>query len=280
MAEKPKFVPIKPVASKALQIGRGRFFSYALPPNWSVGEDGQFALTLVAPDRKALTIMVGNAGVPPQYSPGQFAWDKLMAIGPQNLSFGEPRQSQPIQGFAHAFDFEVSYFAQGVPCRGLVKVSIAPAYDSSTMAMTAALSAADQWPAYASWLPQVANQVAAADGAAFGMRGLMQQNLANSTAYAEAAKAYRSWSQKNWQEVTDDRNASVDRRNTAVRENLGGVQSFADPFGTNRSVELPLTYKQYWVDQNGNVVGTDDPGADPNVGSKQEWRRMKRVNAD
>src|SRR5579871_2216550 len=62
-----KFFPVQPVkrgatlpppASAAnLQIGTGRFFSYAMPQGWRIGEDGQFALTLVAPDNKALTIM-------------------------------------------------------------------------------------------------------------------------------------------------------------------------------------------------------------------------------
>ena len=43
------------------------------------------------------------------------------------------------------------------------------------------------------------------------------------TAYAEAARQYRDWSQKNWQQVTDERNASQDRKNFAVRENNGGA---------------------------------------------------------
>lgn len=264
-------------AQKALQIGQGRFFAYAKPPDWSVGEDGQFALSLIAPDQKALTVMVGNAGLPPGYPPGQFAWEKLMALGPQALAFGEPRPAAPVTGFAQAVEFEVRYTMQGVPCRGLVKVSVAGAYDTMTMAMTAALSAADQWASYEAWLPQVANQIAAIDGAAFGMRGLMQQNLQNSTAYAEAAKAYRRWYQQNWQAVTDDRAASQDRRNTAVRENLGGVQRYQDPFGNSSPLELPTTYQSYWADAEGNVIGTNDPNADPNRGATKEWRRLARV---
>ena len=47
-----------------LRIGQGRFFSFALPPGWQVGEDGQFGMTLVAPDRQAMTVLVGNAGMP------------------------------------------------------------------------------------------------------------------------------------------------------------------------------------------------------------------------
>ena len=281
------FVPVKPLApgSRAggngqpadLGIGQGRFFSYAMPPDWRVGEDGQFALTLVAPDNQAVTVMVGNAGMPPQYSPGQFAQEKLMALQPQNLQVGPPRQATPVAGFKSAAVFEVSYVSRGIASRGLVKVSIAPAYDTATMAMTAALTAANQWAGYSTWLPQVADQIAAVDGGAFGMRGLMQQNLRNSTAYADAARNYREWSQRNWQQVTGDRNASVDKRNTELREALGGVQSYTNPFATSQAFELPTTYKNYWTDPQGNIVGTNDPSADPNVGASVEWRRMAAV---
>jgi PQQ-dependent catabolism-associated CXXCW motif protein len=282
-----KFVPVKPLAREGvanparptgeLRIGQGRFFSFALPPGWRVGEDGQFALTLQSPDHKALTLMVGNAGMPLNYPPAQFAYDKLSAMQPQNLQLGEPRQARPAAGFRQAIEFEVSYSARGVVYRGVAKVSVAPAYDSSTMAVTAALSPVDQWGGYAAWLPQVADQVSALNGAAFGMRGIMQQNLQNSVAYGEAARQYRDWSQKNWRQVTDERNTSQDRKNFAVRENLGGVQTFNNPYGTSQPVEFPMTHKYFWTDRQGNFVGTDDPSADPNVGSTSDWRKMERA---
>jgi PQQ-dependent catabolism-associated CXXCW motif protein len=285
-----KFVPVVPSAregatpakvarpSGELRIGQGRHFSFALPPGWRVGEDGQYALTLVAPDNHAMTVMVGNAGYPLSYSPARFAHEKLSSLRPQNLQLGAPRQARPATGFRQAVEFDVSFTSQrGVATRGVAKVSVTPSYDSATMAMTAALSSADQWVGYASWLPQVADQVSATNGAAFGMRGLMQQNLQNSVAYAEAARQYREWSQKNWQGVTDARNASQDRRNSAVRENLGGVQTYANPYGAGQVVEMPLTSKYYWTNRQGQFVGTDDPSANPNVGSTDEWRRMERV---
>ena len=267
--------PARPAAGE-LRIGQGRFFSFALPPGWQVGEDGQFAMTLVAPDRRAMTVLVGNAGMPMNHSAARFAYDKLSVMRLQNLQLGDARQAQPASGFRQAVEFDVAYTAQGVAYRGVAKVSVAPAYDSATMAMTAALAPADQWAGYAQWLPQVAGQVAALNGAAFGMRGIMQQNLRNSVAYGEAARQYRDWSQKNWQGVTDQRNASVDRRNFAVRENLGGVQTFANPYGT-QPVEMPMTNKYYWADRQGRFMGTDDPSANPNDGSTGDWRRMERV---
>jgi hypothetical protein len=256
-----------------LGIHQGQFFSYALPPGWRVGEDGQFALTLVAPDNQAITVMVGNAGFPPGYSPAQFVYQKLMAMQPANLQLGQPRPTRPITGFQQAYEFDVTYIARGVPSRGLVKCHINTAYDSVVMVMTAALSSASQWPQYAGWLPQVAEQISASNGAAFGMRGLMQQNLRNSTAYGEAARSYRDWSQRNWQQVTDERNASVDRRNEAFRENLGAVNTYNNPYGT-QPMQLPQTYQYYWIDRQGNIVGTNDGSANPNVGSTGDWRAM------
>ncbi|MCU1235470.1 MAG: hypothetical protein JWP63_3437 [Candidatus Solibacter sp.] len=275
---RPKFFPVKPVAPTGanLTIASGQFFSYALPQGWRVGEDGQFALTLIAPDNHAFTVMVGNAGLPPNYPPAQFVSTKLMAMRPNNLRLGEPRPAKPVPGFTQAVEFDIAYSTANGPVRGIAKCNIQPAYDSTLMAMTAAISQAGQWEGYAKWLPQVADQISAVNGAAFGVRGLMAQNLRNSTAYAEAARNYREWSQRNWQQVTDDRNASQDRRNTAVRENLGGVQPYLNPFGDNQKVDLPLTYRHYWMDRQGNIVGTDDPSANPNQGATTEWRPMKR----
>jgi hypothetical protein len=145
------------------------------------------------------------------------------------------------------------------------------------MAMTAALSEGSQWNGYASWLPLVAEQISASNGAAFGRRGIMAQNLRNSTAYAEAAQKYRDWSQKNWQEVVDGRNKSTDKRNDQFRENLGGVQSYQNPFGDSGPVQLPTTHKYIWRDAQGNYAATDDPSVNPNTGSTREWRRMTPV---
>ena len=280
-ASRAKFYPVKPVNGKpatsaSLQIGHGHFFSYAMPQGWRVGEDGQFALTLAAPDNKALTVMVGNAGIAPNYQPGRFVYDKLTAMRPQNLQLGQGRPAKPVAGFKQAVEFDVSYSAGGMVLRGIAKCNVIAAYDSAVMAMTAAISESSQWPGYATWLPQVADQISATNGAAFGVRGIMAQNLQNSAAYAEAARNYREWSQRNWQQVTDARNASQDRQNAAVRENLGSVQPYSNPFGDNQKVELPLTYRHYWMDRQGNVVGTDDPSANPNQGATSEWRPMKR----
>ena len=224
-----------------------------------------------------MTVLVGNSGLQPQLPPMRFAWDKLSALRPQNLQFGPAQQVPPPTGFGQAMAFEVSYVVNGQAWRGVARVSVATAYDSATMALSGAFATAEQWPRHAPWLPQVASQVAATNGGAFGQRGIMAQNLRNSTAYANAARDYRQWSQQNWQQVVDQRNNSQDRRNFAVRENLGGVQTFADPYGNTQPRELPLGNKYYWADRQGRIWGSNDPSADPNAGGTGEWRRMERV---
>jgi hypothetical protein len=277
------FTEVRPVTRAAgetaganLTLASARFFTYALPQGWRLGEDGQFALTMMAPDSRALTVMVGNAGMPINYPPAQYVYERLMSLQPQGLQLGAPRAVRPIAGFAQAWEFPVAYSVGGAPCRGLATVHVAPAYDSAVMAVTAALSEARQWEGYAPWLPLVAAQVAARDGAAFGMRGVMQQNLQNSAAYAQAAKEYRAWSQKNWQAVTDARGASTDRNNRQFRETLGNVQTYSNPHDARTPVQLPNTYQHFWVNEQGTILGTNDPGIDPNAGSTRDWRRMPK----
>lgn len=274
----PNMFPVKPVAAPGanLRLAKGQYFSYALPEGWRLGEDGQFALTLMAPDNKALTVMVGNAGLPPNYNPSQFVFEKLSALRPESLRLGQPQRATPVHGFAAAYQFEVTYAIRGVPCRGIAKCNINVAYDTAVMAMTAALSDASQWPGYSTWLPLVADQISALNGGAFGIRGIMSQNLQNSVAYGEAAKQYREWSQRNWQKVTGDRNASVDRQNFQFRENIGGIQTYNNPYDSRTPVDLPGTYKYFWANEHGNFLGTNDPSANPNSGSSGTWKQMPR----
>lgn len=262
--------------AQELRIGRGNFFSYAMPPGWRVGEDGQFALTLVAPDNRALTVMVGNSGLMPGYNPGRFVYEKLMAMRPANLSLSDAVQAAPVQGFQQAYQFRLSYMINGGQYVGEAVCHINNYYGGCVMAMTAAIAEQSQWQDYSSWLPQVSRQISALNGAAFGMRGVMQQNLQNSMAFGEAMKAYRSWSNEKWQQVTDDRNHSVDKQNYQFRENLGGVNTYTNPYNTNSPVELSSKYKYYWMDQQGRVAGTNDPSMNPNHGGTGEWRQLER----
>ncbi len=263
-------------AAEELKIGRGNFFTYALPPGWKVGEDGQFALTLVSSDNKAIIVMVGNSGLMPGYPVQRFIYEKLMSLRPGNLSVSDPVSVSPIGGFQEAYRFQVSYDLPSGKCMGEAVCHVSNYYGGCVMAMTAALSEKEQWSSYASWLPQVSRQISATNGAAFGIRGVMQQNLQNSIAFGEAMKAYRSWSDQKWQEVTDERGKSVDRQNYQFRENLGAINTYANPYNTGSPLELSTQYHYYWIDQQGRVLGSNDPSANPNQGNSSEWRKLQR----
>lgn len=262
-----------PSAAPPLTMRHGACFSYALPPGWQVAEDGAHAVVLIAPDRAAVTVLVGNAGMPVWYPPAQFAHEKLSALGPSRLALGGGRPAPPLPGFSAAVEFDVAYEIGGVACQGLATVHAAPAYDTCTLVMTAAASQASQWHGYAGWLPQVSRMATALHGGAFGARGVMQQSLETSMREAEAQREYRAWSERQWSEVARQRDASADARAGEFREALGATQTYASPWG-HAPVTLSTQYAHYWMNRQGHIVGTDDPGADPNAGSTQEWSRL------
>ncbi|WP_315824015.1 hypothetical protein [Paraflavitalea speifideaquila] len=120
-----------------------------------------------------------------------------MSLQPSGLTLSNPAPTNPVKGFQEAYQFKVSYQLPSGHYQGEAVCHISNYYGGCVMAMTAALSESTQWAAYASWLPLVSRQIAATNGAAFGMRGIMQQNLQNSIAFGEALQAYRTWSAKN-----------------------------------------------------------------------------------
>jgi hypothetical protein len=254
-------------------VQNGRFFRFAVPAGWRVQEEGQFAIVLFAPDNGALTVMTGNSGVPANYPPGQFLYDKLQQLKVTDLRIGPASMARPMAGCSTAWQFEYVYTANGERCRGVAKCNVAPTYDMSTMVVTIAASKESQWSGYASWLPEAAEQVAALNGAAFGARGVMQQNLENSINLGEQARQNREWSARTWAEVNRGRAESQDRNNAQFRENLGNVQTYTNPYDAAK-VELPTTYTHYWINRQGRIVGTNNPSEDPNAGSTEQWSRM------
>ncbi|MFN6536307.1 MAG: hypothetical protein RM021_008015 [Nostoc sp. EkiNYC01] len=259
----------------SLSIQHGNFFNYVVPSGWRVVEDGQFAVVLCSPDNVALTIMVGNSGLPVNYNPWQFVYEKLLAMQPYQLLLGQPRQAQPIAGCSVAYEFDCTYIYNGIPCQGIAKCSVAYSYNLCTMVMTCAASHQSQWANYASWLPQVACQVSATNGAAFGMQGIMAQNIDISVTEGQRHREYREWSKRTWDEVNRQRGESIDRQNFQFRENLGNVTTWTNSYGYP-IVELPTDYNYYWINRQGQIYGTNNPGENPNVGSTQDWIKMNR----
>lgn len=257
---------------------QGQCFRFAVPAGWQVAEDGQFAVVLRAPDQRAITTMVGNVGLPSDYSPSQYVTGRLSQLGLQDLRFGQARPARPMLGFASAWEFDVDYSVSGIVCHGVARCSVAPNYDFCTMVMTWAASEASQWPSYASWLPEVAGQVEITNSAAFGASGIAQQNLQNSIALGEQARRNREHSQEQWDQVTRDRDASQARNNDDFRQALGPVERYDNPY-TNQPVELPSANAVYWVNPiTGQIVGDPNPSYDPRTPTDSNWKPLKRAH--
>ncbi len=103
----------------------------------------------------------------------------------------------------------------------------------------------------------------------------MQRTCRTREAYAQAARNIAVVAEDQ-QAVTDQRNASNDRNNQQFREALGNVQRYDNLYDAGTPVELPNTYRYYWVNEDGTYVGTDDANGNPNVGSTKDWRQMPR----
>jgi len=71
------------------------------------------------------------------------------------------------------------------------------------------------------------------------------------------------------------RQETMDRLATQFSQAIRGVDEYHDPFA-GQSIELPGGYGYAWSNALGEYVLTDDPNFDPNVGSNQNWERMKR----
>lgn len=274
----------------ALEIRNGQCLKYVMPQGWHVAEDGQFAVSLFAPGNVAMSVVVGNSGLPVYYVPRQFVYDKLSSLQPQQLQIGQPRQAQPIAGFTTAFDFDCTYTFNGFPWRGVAKCSITYSYDMCTMVVTIGASQTSQWANYASWLPQVASQVQVINNAAFGMRGIMEQDAANNRAFAQQLGEYRDWSRNLWNQVTGQRNASIDRhQNTSANSNYTAQDAYGDAAFSNRTAyEDPNSqYGNYyyddgqhqyvWTDGQGEFKSTNDPHYNPNIGSNRNWTQARKV---
>ncbi len=258
-----------------VEMRRGQTFAFAMPRGWQVAEEGAFAVTTVAPDHAAITVMVGNSGMPVAYPPGQYLWEQLARLQLDGLQLGPPRTAAPVLGFPYAWEHDVTYGVRGIPCRGVAKVSAAPAYDTVTLVMTWAAAQAARWPQLAGWLPQVASQVQICGPGAFGMAGIAAQNLANSTAQGEQARAHREWSANLWDQVGRERAASQDRVAFERGQGLAGAQRYDDPVA-GRAVDLPASNASYWVHvTTGRIVGSPDPTFDPRTPLDAGWTRLR-----
>jgi hypothetical protein len=111
------------------------------------------------------------------------------------------------------------------------------------------------------------------------VRGLFRRGLRQEQ--ADLQRLGQQWAQHREQirqmhrQLWEERQASLERQHFAFREVLGGVETYSHPFEA-RTVELPAGYANQWANAHGQIILTNDPTFDPNVGNTVEYRPMGR----
>lgn len=259
----------------AIERRVGRFFRFALPAGWIVQENSNM-LCLNSPDQVAAIMTVGLVGMMQPFTPDQFVHYAMQMQQMMLTGFLSGRPIPPAPGCSSAGLFEITYMVNGISCQGVVTCHVALGYGQCNASMTLAASRAEAWNQYRSWLPQVATEVGPAGSQTFMAGQVAADNLRNSVELGQHFRAVNDYTQAQWQQVTNERWAADDRRNFEFRENLGAVQTYTNPYDNHRPVELSTQYRFYWVNRRGEIVGSDDPGYDPRVGSTDEWSQMPR----
>ena len=103
----------------------------------------------------------------------------------------------------------------------------------------------------------------------------LQQQMADTAAFGRKLQEYTAHIQQLGQQMHEERMKSFDRIAESQREYLGGVETYTDPYH-GRGFYMPAGYKEYWVNQKGEVVLSEQTGYNPNVGDVNDWRKMER----
>lgn len=102
-----------------------------------------------------------------------------------------------------------------------------------------------------------------------------RQEMENTAHFGQMLAQYREQMREAHRQVYEERQASHARQNFARREILGGVETYVDPFDS-RPVELPVGYRDYWVNNKGQVICSNEAAFDPRSDNAAEWRHMER----
>ncbi len=105
----------------------------------------------------------------------------------------------------------------------------------------------------------------------------LKQMMRDTAVMGQKLSEYRAHISKMSQQIHEDRVKSMDARNEAFREVLGGVENYKDPF-QSQPVYLPAGYKEYWANPKGEYILSERSGYDPNVGATTEWRKIERID--
>ena len=268
----PPIIQNTPPVNVSMQCGR--FFRFALPAEWMVQENSNL-ICINDPAGEAAIMSVGLIGMLQPMMPDQFVQYALHMHQMQLLHLVPTGPIAPQPGCTHAGAFELAYACNGVVCRGVAWCHVAVQYGQCNATLTLAAAREPLWPRYAAWLPDVASHVGPAGAQTYMAGQVAADNLRNSIDFGRRLQEVNDHSARLQAQTVAERAASQDRIIHHFRENLGNVVTYQHPFEP-RTVELPTTNSHYWINRALEMRGSDDPSYDPNMGSTQEWMRMRR----
>jgi hypothetical protein len=102
-----------------------------------------------------------------------------------------------------------------------------------------------------------------------------RQELADQQRLNQLWIQYREQMRQMHQQVYEERQAAQARQNFTMREILGGIETYVNPFDA-RTVELPPGYRHCWVSDDGYVIVNDEETFDPRADNRRRWLRMER----
>ncbi len=103
------------------------------------------------------------------------------------------------------------------------------------------------------------------------MRSIVRQTGALGRLMREQAAQISEMHRRAW----EDRQASQDRQSFALREVLGGIETYKNPYDSH-TVEVPAGYDYQWIKRDGSVFQTSNPQDNPGHGTNEEWQLMDR----
>ncbi len=259
---------------------RGRNFTFQLPQGWTVGEEGPYALVLRSPDAMAFIIVIGQSGLMQPMAPEQFGLYEMTAVMRlgMDVRVGQSRPLSPMPGYTHAAAFEVSYTMSTpmgpVPMRGMGFCNVAIGWGQCNGTLTLALSEARQWQRHAGWLPPVALAARNTGPDAYGSQSMVGVISGIARSDHEAARACQEWSRQTWQQVTNDRNASIDRQQAALGPMLTGQEWISEGFG-GPDIRRSTTPACIWRSRDGREASSSNPSFDPRTPGDVDWVRVR-----
>lgn len=274
------FQPPPPGSPHDFPLVNGPHFTYRLPPGWTVGEEGKFALVLRSPDFLAGVVVFGQSGMMQPMSPEQFAYFAMTALLrlAADVRFGPARPIPPMPGYTHAATSETAYTVHGpagaVPVRGMVFGNVAIGYGQCNGTLTLASSDVRQWPQYSGWLPPVALAAMNTGPDPYGSGTMAAAITGIARQDGESYRQYQAWSQQLWGQVTAERNASVDRQQGAFGPMLTGQEWIPDGFG-GPAIRRSTPPACIWRSRDGREIASDDPAFDPRTPGDVDWVRVR-----